>query len=76
MNILKAPCGKRYSRKSITWAVSLFVLVLIVAWGSWSANWPPNYVYDGLIALIVLVLTGTIIDKKITDKETNNGSQN
>lgn len=65
MKILKTPDGKRYSRKNITWAVSLAVIVVIVVWGSFSQNWPPEYVFSGLIALIILVLTGTIVDKKL-----------
>ena len=64
MKLLKNPDGSRYSRKNITWAISLIIMVLIVGWGSWSKNWPPDYVFTGLVSLIVLVLTGTIIDKK------------
>lgn len=68
MNILKEPNTDRYSRKSITWAVSSLALFLIIGWGSYSGNWPPSYVVEALVALIVLVLTGTIVDKKLSNK--------
>lgn len=67
MSLLKTSDG-RYSRKSITWAGSTIALFLIIGWGSYSGNWPPSYVVEALVALIVLVLTGTIIDKKLANK--------
>ena len=73
MNLLKTPEQKRYSRKNITWALSLTLMVLIVGWGSYSKNWPPDYIFTGLISLITLVLAGTIVDKKLKNK---NGTEN
>jgi hypothetical protein len=74
MKLLKTPDGKRWSRKNITWAACLCIMVLIIAWGSYSANWPPEYIFTGLVTLIILVLTGTIVDKKLSNK--NNGNEN
>lgn len=70
MNLLLAPDQRRYSRKSITWFVCLVVLMIIIAVGSITGNWPPEYIYDGLLMLIGGVLFGTIIDKKFTNNAT------
>lgn len=69
MSILKTPDGKRYSRKNITWVVSLTGLFVLVVIGGITGNWPPSYIIADLVALITLVLAGTIIDKKIKNNE-------
>jgi hypothetical protein len=74
MNLLKTPDGSRWSRKNITWAIAGVLLSLIVLRGIWAGEYPPAYIIEALVALIVLVLFGTIADKKL--KNLNDGSKN
>jgi len=63
-DLLINPKTGNYSRKSVSWMLMNFLTVIVVVKGMWADNWPPDYIWWGLLIIGGFLTSATLFDKK------------